>query len=247
VSYFPGSVRGLAKGSEVTIHGLVVGHVTNVRLRYDREKDAIVAPVRYEIQPERVVGVGQQIYPDTAAMVDELVKRGLRASLQSTSLITGQQVVALEFVADAPPATVTMQGQYFVLPVTEGGGLDSLEASATELLNKVNTMPFQQIGKNLNDLLESAQQLASDLDKGSAPVMKRLPAIVGYVQAVLTNANRLILSADTGYGDESKFHRDLDRLMATANDALRSIRSLADLLSRHPEALIKGRPDGGKE
>jgi paraquat-inducible protein B len=247
VSYFPGSVRGLAKGSEVTIHGLVVGHVTNVRLRYDREKDAILAPVRYEIQPERVVGVGQQIYPDTAAMVDELVKRGLRASLQSTSLITGQQVVALEFVADAPPATVTMQGQYFVLPVTEGGGLDSLEASATELLNKVNTMPFQQIGKNLNDLLESAQQLASDLDKGSAPVMKRLPAIVGYVQAVLTNANRLILSADTGYGDESKFHRDLDRLMATANDALRSIRSLADLLSRHPEALIKGRPDGGKE
>ena len=139
------------------------------------------------------------------------------------------------------------EGDDFVMPVTGGGGLDSLTTSATTLLNKVNTMPFEQIGKNLNDLLESAGQLATDLDKGSGPVLKRLPTIAGDVQAVLANANRLISSADTGYGDDSKFHRDLDRLMASGNDALRSIRSLADLLSRHPEALIKGRPEGGKE
>jgi paraquat-inducible protein B len=247
VSYFPGSVRGLAPGSEVTMHGLVIGHVTHVRLRYDPAKAAIVVPVHYEIQPERIVGIGNQVVKDPAVAVDLLVQRGLRASLQSASLITGQQVVALEFVPDAPAATVSMEGKEFVLPVTESGGLDSLEASATELLNKVNTMPFQQIGKNLNDLLESAQQLAGDLDKGSAPVLKRLPAIAADLQSVMTNANRLINSADTGYGDDSKFHRDLDRLMVGANDAIRSIRSLADLLSRRPEALIKGRAEGGKE
>jgi paraquat-inducible protein B len=247
VSYFPGSVRGVGPGSEVTMHGLVIGHVTDVRLHYDPATDAIVAPVRYEVQPERVVGIGRQIHKDTPAMVDELVQRGLRASLQSTSLITGQLAVALEFIPDAPPATVTMEGADFVLPITEGGGLDSLEASATELLNKVNTMPFQQIGKNLNDLLQSAQQLAADIDKGSAPALKRLPAIAADLQTVMTNANRLILSADTGYGDDSKFHRDVDRLMVGVSDAVHSIRSLADLLSRHPEALIKGRAEGGKE
>ena len=247
VSYFPGSVKGLGPGSEVTMHGLVVGYVTDVRLRYDPATDSVLAPVRYEVQPERIVGVGRQVHADTAATVDELVKRGLRASLQSANFITGQQVVALEFVPDAPAATVTMEGNDFVMPVTGGGGLDSLTTSATTLLNKVNTMPFQEIGKNLNDLLESAGQLATDLDKGSGPVLKRLPSIAGDVQAVLANANRLISSTDTGYGSDSKFHRDLDRLMASANDALRSIRSLADLLSRHPEALIKGRPEGGKE
>ena len=31
VSYFPGSVRGLAAGAEVTMHGLKVGHVTDVQ------------------------------------------------------------------------------------------------------------------------------------------------------------------------------------------------------------------------
>ena len=40
------------------------------------------------------------------------------------------------------------------------------------------------------------------------------------------------------------FRIELDRLMAQANDALRSIRALSDMLTRHPEALIKGRPTG---
>ena len=247
VSYFPGSVRGLAPGSEVTMHGLVIGHVTHVRLHYDPATDSVLAPVRYEIEPERIVGIGRQVHKDTPAMVDDLVKRGLRASLQSASLITGQQIVALEFVPDAPAATVKMEGEDFVLPVTGGGGLDSLEASATELLNKVNTMPFQQIGKNLDDLLSSAKQFADDLNKDTPPALKRLPAIAADLQSVMTNADRLIQSADTGYGDDSKFHRDLDRLMVGANDAIHSIRSLADLLSRRPEALIKGRAEGGKE
>jgi hypothetical protein len=35
--------------------------------------------------------------------------------------------------------------------------------------------------------------------------------------------------------------------LAQANDALRSIRALSDLLARHPEALIKGRPEGPLE
>jgi len=49
VSYFTGSVRGLAPGSAVTTHGLVVGQVTSVRLAYDPARDAIVAPVHYEV------------------------------------------------------------------------------------------------------------------------------------------------------------------------------------------------------
>ena len=36
-------------------------------------------------------------------------------------------------------------------------------------------------------------------------------------------------------------------LKVQTNDALRSIRALSDLLARHPEALIKGRPAGPLE
>src|SRR6266436_1351024 len=264
ISYFPGSVKGLALGSEVTMHGLKVGEVSDVRLQYDRAKDIIVAPVRYEIEPERIVGVGQRVFKTDQESVEAVLSKGLRASLASASLITGQQVVALDFVSDAPPAAVTMEGEDFVLPTTEGGGFAGLASSATELLNKINTMPFEQIGKNLEGILKSVNDMAegpqlkkalTDLGAmiASAQGMvqrldtKQLPEITAGLQKTLAGANKLVLSLDTGYGDNTKFNRDLDRLMVQANDAVRSIRALADLLARHPEALLKGRPEGPTE
>ena len=264
ITYFPGSVSGLAPGSPVTIHGLKVGEVTDVRLTYDAAKDTVMAPVRYEVEPERVVGVGQRVYNTDAESVGALLKRGLHASLQSASLITGQQNVALDFVTDAPPAEVSMDGPDFVVPATEGGGFAGLTASATDLLNKVNQMPFDQIGKNLDGILASfndatkGPQLKKALTDLSGMIAsaqgmiqrldaKQLPELAAGLEKTLTSANKLVVSLDSGYGDNTKFNRDLDRLMVQANEAVSSIRALADLLARHPEALVKGRPAGPLE
>jgi paraquat-inducible protein B len=270
VGYFPGSVRGLAAGADVTLHGLKVGEVTDVRLVYDAGKDAILAPVRFEVQPERFVGIGRQMVKDTAAGVQMLVNRGLRATLQSANLITGQMLVALEFEPDAPQANVTTEDGTFVIPTTDTGGFSGLEASATELLRKVNTIPFDTLGRNLsqtseglNDLvngpqlkqamtsinatLAGVQSTVQSLDAGLAPAVKRLPDLAAGLQKTMTDMNRLLASLQAGYGDNTPFSRDLGRLLVQLNDATRSIRSLADLLSRHPEALIKGRPAGGVE
>src|SRR5215831_2445265 len=138
ISYFPGSVKGLASGSDVTMHGLKVGYVTDVRLEYDKSKDIVVAPVRYEVEPERITGIGQRVHQTDEESVEAVLKKGLRASLQSSSLITGQQVVALDFVTDAPEVPVTKEGEDFVLPTTEGGGFAGLASSANGLLDKVN-------------------------------------------------------------------------------------------------------------
>jgi paraquat-inducible protein B len=264
ISYFPGSVNGLAPGSDVTMHGLKVGQVTEVRLSYDRAKDIVLAPVRFELEPERVVGVGVRVYKTDAESVEALLKGGLRASLQSASLITGQQVVALDFVTDAEPVPVTNEGDDFVLPTTEGGGFAGLASSANDLLNKVSTIPFDQIGKSLGGILKSVndatqgpqlKKALSDLSAmiASAQAMmqrldtKQLPQLTADLEKTLTSANKLVLSLDSGYGDNTKFNRDLDRLMAQTTDAVRSMRALADLLARHPEALIKGRQEGTVE
>ena len=75
------------------------------------------------------------------------------------------------------------------------------------------------------------------------PTLKRLPEIAGSLQATLKQSNQLMQSAQTGYGDNSQLHRELDRLMLQLGDAVRSIGSLADLLAKHPEALVRGRTD----
>ncbi len=271
VSYFSGSVRGLGPGSEVTMHGLKVGQVTDVRLAYDRAKDAIVAPVHYEIEPERILGIGaKDVFKTPEEAADVMVRRGLRATLQSASLITGQQEVGLIFDTKAPPATVTMQGPDVVLPSAESGGFASLTASATDLLNQVNTIPFTQIGqqlesilggvndataspqmrqtlKDLSAMVASADDMIHHLDTGLTPATKQLPELTSGLEKTLTSANKLLLSLDNAYGNNTDFDRELERLLRQLNEAMGSLRSLADLLTRHPEALIKGRPGGGTE
>jgi paraquat-inducible protein B len=263
VSYFSGSVSGLAAGSEVTMHGMKIGEVTDVRLAPVPAK-GIVAVVRYQVQPERVVGVGKRTYKTDEEAVAAMLDLGLRASVESANLLTGQQVVALEFVADAPHADIVMDGKDFVVPTTEGGGFAGLAASASAVLSKVNTIPFAQIGANLNGVLGSVNQavegpelkaavadlaatlaaahdLVQKVSVGASPAAKQLPEIAATLQKALTNANKLAVSVDDGYGNDTKFHRDLDRLLVQTDEAVRGIRSLADLLSRQPEALIKGR------
>jgi paraquat-inducible protein B len=270
VGYFPRSVRGLAAGADVTLHGLKVGQVTDVQIIYDPAKQEILAPVHFEVEPERIVGIGRHAVTDVGAAVDMLVGRGMRATLQSANLLTGQMLVALEFVPDAPPATVTRQDGAFVIPTSDSGSISGLEASAAELLRKVNSIPFDSLGRNLdqttaglNDLvngaqmkqvmtslnttLSSARDMVRNLDAGLAPTMKKLPDIAANLQKTMTDANGLVVSLQSGYGDNTQFNRDLDHLMIQLNDAVRSIRSLADLLERHPEALIKGRAAGGVE
>ncbi len=264
VSFFNGSVAGLANGSEVTMHGMKIGHVTDVRLFADQAAGTIAALVQYEVQPERIVGIGQRRYKTDKEAVAALLDRGLRASLHTANLLTGQQTVALEFVANAPAVTVTMKGEDFVIPSTDSGGFAGLAASATEVLDKVNKMPFAQIGTNLNGILQSvnkattgpelkdavdnlattlaaAHDLVKKIDTGAGPAAKHLPEIAVELQRALASVNKVLVSVDSGYGDNTKFYRDLDRLLVQSDEAVRGVRSLADLLAQHPEALIKGR------
>ena len=47
VSYFDSSVAGLTAGADVTLHGLKIGTVTSVDLKYDQATDSILVPVHY--------------------------------------------------------------------------------------------------------------------------------------------------------------------------------------------------------
>ena len=50
---------------------------------------------------------------------------------------------------------------------------------------------------------------------------------------------------ETAADPRSLFGRDADRLLVQLTDTARSVRVLSDLLTRHPEALLRGRTDQG--
>ncbi len=263
MTYFKDSVRGLTVGAPVELQGLRIGEVTGIDLVYDPVTNAVSVPVTFSIEPDRMNRRGMPARTDLVGTLRELVARGLRVKLDSANLVTGQQLVALEFMTEPEPAELRVENGVPVLP-SASGGFTSMTQSAAAILRKVNALPFEQIGNNLNTALHGASDLTNSpelkqamqslsaalaevreavqhLDNGLDPAVRRLPDIAKSLQDAIGRISRLVGSVDTGYGDTSKFHRDLDRMLEQLNDTARSVRVLADLLSRNPEALIRGR------
>jgi paraquat-inducible protein B len=109
-------------------------------------------------------------------------------------------------------------------------------------------MPLSQIGANVSGFLGSLNKATEGPELKEA--VDHLATTLASAQRTLNNFNKLAQSADkltnsvdNGYGDDTRFHRDLDRLMVQTDETVRAVRSFTDILTRHPEALIKGRPE----
>ena len=269
VANFTGSVSGLAAGSPVTLHGLKVGEVVSVSLVYDRTIDNVVVPVHFILEPERISLLELPADKGLDDRMANLVKRGLRVKLESGNILTGQKQLAMDLFHNAEPGELRKAGDAYVIPVL-GGGSDDVATAATSLVNRLNDIPFEAIGKNLDQTLAgvnalvndkqlaasltalrstlaSTQALMENLNHGVTTVTTRLPAIASGLEDSVKRMDKLIASLDNGYGGDSRFSRDVGRMMSQLADAARSIRVLADLLSRHPEALIRGRTDQGTQ
>ena len=81
ISYFPGSVAGVTAGAEVTFHGLKIGEVTRVGLVYDPKRDRVVAPIHYRVEAGRVSNLAKAQGLEPINVAEEMIKRGLRATL----------------------------------------------------------------------------------------------------------------------------------------------------------------------
>ena len=264
-TYLTGSVGGLTTGAPVMLMGLRIGDVTSVEPQIDTDTDQPRVRVGFTGQLGIVKPTGHKLTLHFPEGWQVLVKDGLRTHLKGGNLITGQKQLSLEIDGDAVPEALGTEGDIMVIPSTGGGGgLDDVTASADQLLKKIARMPFPEIGLNLNSTLKGAngivngtelkqalvhlngtlseaQQTVRHLDAGAQPALKRLPAISEELQAALTQVRVLAGSVSEGSSSDTKFARDLDHVLMQVADTAETVRMVADLLSRHPEALIRGR------
>jgi paraquat-inducible protein B len=232
VSYFETSISGLTRGAPVNILGIQVGDVTDVKLIVDPNAGSAKVRVAMELQPERVMQAAQLAKISSPNQVlQNMVNRGLRVQLETTSYVTGQKDITLAYVPGAGSAEITHEGDALVLP-SQAGDLDNIVTSLSDISGKLSKVPFDKLGNNLNKLLVTANGTL-----GSAQVKQTLTSL----SETLKSANTTLKSVTQSYGNDSDFQRDLEQLMSQANDALRSIKLLSDYLDRHPAALLFGR------
>ncbi len=108
VAYFTEKTQGLRKGSNVTMNGAQIGYVSDTVLLINKDTFESITAVKMEIRPESwlVVSAGVALGSglETSIPYDELIQvGGLRAQLQTESLVTGQLMVDITFQPDTTP------------------------------------------------------------------------------------------------------------------------------------------------
>jgi len=234
--HFPHSVQGLVSGSPVVFRGIRIGRVVEVKLELDPSNYEIRVPVVIEIEPERVeIADFEEV--DAHGRIERLVANGLRARLGSVNLLTGGLQVELDVHPDAAPDRILLGGRYPELP-TMPAPLEEITASLSGVLAKIERMPLDQIGadlqgslKELRDMLREISSLASGFNENVMPpladTLQRLDTTVG--------------SLDKMLGEDAALPIELRKALEDVGDAARSVRVLADYLEQHPESLIRGK------
>ena len=236
--HFDQSVRGLSTGAPVDFHGINFGTVKSIELQFDPVKKDFFTDVTADVYPDRLGAAMKSMRAlekstQTSAnqMWGRMVERGLRAQLRAGNIITGQLFIAFEFVKNTKPVSFDPEAKPLVIP-TAPGSMEQLQEQLQSIVHKLDEIPFDQIGQNLNATLKSANSLLAQLDKEVAPEAK---ATLHAAQQAMQSLDQSVASPD------APLQLDARRTLEEVNRAAASLRSLADYLEQHPESLIRGK------
>ncbi|NLU13129.1 MAG: MCE family protein [Gammaproteobacteria bacterium] len=197
VVYFTGALDGLDVGADVTYRGVKVGNVQQINLSYDRTLNDVVMPVTIRINSESARSKKKDRGFDHS--IEPLITRGLRAQLQTPSLLTGKAIVALDFFPEQPgyirdphiidlPAIPTVPSRIDQIAdvlrdlakgLKEMPLKETLEAANKTLLafERIATAPETQAG------LHSLSVSLANFEKISQQLQQRLPGMLDNVHS----------------------------------------------------------------
>jgi paraquat-inducible protein B len=235
---FRESLRGLAVGAPVDFRGVVIGEVAKIdadrdvaRGTFDMIATVNLYPFRLGRRYREALGHG-----DNSAgrdLLRKMIEEGLRGQLRMGNALTGQRYIALDFFAHAPVVHIDVAHGPVELP-TVPNTIEELQDQLSSIVSRLDRVPFDQIGTNLDASLKRANTLFKTVNDDIAP----------QAQATLFSAQQSFKAARATLQTDSPLQSDVLRAMAQLRQTLRSVNALADYLERHPESIVWGKAPG---
>jgi paraquat-inducible protein B len=259
VCYFPGSVNGLALGAPVKYRGVQIGRVDDLLIPYSASRSDARIAVVVALQSRQIRKRGGDLDP-SPEVVGFLVERGLRARLQSESIITGVLSVSLDIVPDAPPAEPALGRENLpeipTLPseteqlsrmlLAAGESIPRVSQSITRTLDTIdNVFANRSLGRAFDELpatARSVRRLTTDLDVHLFQLGGALRASAESANADLIAIGGAISEVRSTLAQNGPLVVELQRTLADVRRVMESIRTLTDYLERNPNALVVGKP-----
>jgi paraquat-inducible protein B len=243
VAHFPGSVKGLRVGAPVDFRGVTIGQVTEIRVLFNPQDVAASIPVIMEFDPSQieVTGGGPTLSQGEA---EDLIKAGLRAQLQSQSLLTGLLFVNLDFHKDAPARLVGGDEPYPEIP-TIPSGFEQLQQTAGDIAVRLPEV-VDRLGGALTSIDEELARNRDDIRKIVADVAATAEAIKNQTPAL----GKILANTQDASGDVRRAAATLEQILQSNSDAIAalidewtvtagSVRRMADQINM---AIAENRP-----
>jgi paraquat-inducible protein B len=234
-----------------------VGSVEHIELIPDFTTGKAPIRVRVNLEPQRFVNSDpEDTIEEQYERTRHLVSLGLRAQLKTGNLLTGDLFIEMDILPNAAPAEVTMVDGVAMVPSVPTD-LEALTASISGLLDRLSTLPVEEIVQSLQrsasavETLVTSPEAAAGVNNLAAAgndlrnLIAGLDAATGPMtrsaQSAVDQARQTMQSVDSVLGENSTLRYQLERVLQELTAAARSIRGFADMLDRDPSAIIRGR------
>ena len=244
VMVFSGSVKGLNVGAPLALRGVQVGKVTKIELQLNSDQDNIIMMVEAVFDEKNIRRKGS----GDVELSEELISRGLRAQLNSQSLLTGLLYVELDFHPNSPLHLVDIDSPYIQLPtiptslerITKklqdiniskvAGQLESIGDGIDQF---VTSKSFQDLPDNVTSTMDSLRELSAQLQEQLATTGPKL-------DTVLDEAAETVATANT---ELPKLATLVEENLRTLNNAIsaveQSMTNIDELVSPDSETLYR--------
>ncbi len=273
VMYFDTSVKGLNVGSPVNFKGVPIGAVTDVQLQFNVKDLKLKIPVFVELYPERISVIGgERDIKNIHRLIEKGLRAQLKMQSLITGQLMieldfyknkpavfagdgkipeiptipssldelSRTLANIPFDQIAEKLTKSIEGIERIINSPElGATLSSLTAAIKDIQTLVRNVD-DKIGPLTKEYGALATNANEELDKVSAAVAKMLDA----AEKASDQANRLMVKTADVTSANSPVVYELTRTLQDLSSAARSLRTMSDTISQHPESLLYGK--GGK-
>ena len=224
VFHFEQTTRGLVKDAPINFRGVDIGVINDVVLEIVEREGTFFSKVSGTIYPERIGNIYSQLplkfrnKDFISNRMFGLIKRGMRAQLQTGNILTGQLFVSIIFDNDSTVKLPENAALPLLIPTIVTEDFGHMQKQITSILKKLDKIPYEEIGNEVKDSLVVISAATKDFNE------------------TLDNLNLLI-------SPNSPLTIQLNQSLKELDRTIRATRGLIDNLREKPNAIIFGDGD----
>jgi len=166
IVHFNESIHGLDLGSPVKLRGVRVGRVVDLNIRYDVQHNINEVAVVCELSRNMIKDTtGSEVDVSSREVLQDMIRRGMRAQLGVLGLATGMLYVELDFYKPSEyPAGPQPTGLKHLYVPAVPSAISEYQASLSEILSDLRKVDFADISRETKGLLTDARRQVNKIE-----------------------------------------------------------------------------------